>query len=64
MSLSSKKLFQKELEMEPMTAYDRRISTCFGRLSDIKTESVGEGFDRSGSDKTDNIMLEIKLLPT
>jgi spoIIIJ-associated protein len=39
--------FKKELEMEPMSAYDRRIiHSVLGGYPDIKTESVGEGFDR------------------
>lgn len=41
------RFFKKELEMEPMTAYDRRIIHSFlGGYPDIKTESVGEGLDR------------------
>ena len=39
--------FKKELEMEPMSAYDRRIiHSVLGSYPDIKTESVGDGFDR------------------
>lgn len=39
--------FKKELEMEPMSAYDRRIvHSVLGGNPDIRTESVGEGFDR------------------
>lgn len=39
--------FKKEVEMDPMSSYDRRIvhSSLSGHL-DIKTESVGEGLDR------------------
>ncbi len=41
------RFFKKELEMEPMTAYDRRIIHSFlGEYPDIRTESVGEGLDR------------------
>lgn len=39
--------FKKELEMEPMSAYDRRIiHSVLGGYPDIKTESVGEGLER------------------
>lgn len=39
--------FKKEIEMEPMTAYDRRIvHSVLGGFADIKTESVGDGFER------------------
>ncbi len=39
--------FKKEIEMEPMTAYDRRIiHSVLGGFPDIKTESVGDGFER------------------
>jgi len=39
--------FKKEIEMEPMTAYDRRIvHSVLGECVDIKTESVGDGFER------------------
>lgn len=39
--------FKKELEMEPMSAYDRRIiHSVLGGYPDIRTESVGEGFER------------------
>ena len=48
--------------MEPMTAYDRRIvHSVLGECLDIKTESVGDGFERRVVHKTN--MLEIKLLP-
>lgn len=39
--------FKKEIEMDPMTAYDRRIiHSVLGGFPDIKTESVGDGFER------------------
>ena len=39
--------FKKEMEMEPMSAYDRRIvHSVLGGYPDIKTESVGDGLDR------------------
>lgn len=39
--------FKKEIEMDPMTAYDRRIiHSVLGSFPDIKTESVGDGFER------------------
>ena len=39
--------FKKEIEMEPMTAYDRRIvHSVLGECLDIKTESVGNGLER------------------
>jgi len=38
---------QKELEMDPMSSYERRIiHTELTSRPDISTESVGEGFDR------------------
>lgn len=39
--------FKKEIEMDPMTAYDRRIiHSVLGGFPDIKTESVGDGMER------------------
>lgn len=39
--------FKKEIEMDPMTAYDRRIiHSVLGGFPDIKTESIGDGFER------------------
>ena len=39
--------FKKEMEMEPMSAYDRRIiHSVLGGYPDIKTESVGDGLER------------------
>jgi len=39
--------FKKEIEMEPMTAYDRRIvHSVLGECLDVKTESVGDGLER------------------
>lgn len=41
------RFFKKELELGPMSAYDRRIiHSVLGEYPDIKTESVGEGLDR------------------
>ena len=42
------RFFKKEMELEPMTAYDRRIiHSVLGEYPDIKTESVGDGPERS-----------------
>lgn len=39
--------FKKEIEMDPMTAYDRRIvHSVLGECPDVKTESIGDGFER------------------
>lgn len=39
--------FKKDVEMRPMTAYDRRIvHTVLQEYPDIKTESLGVGFER------------------
>jgi len=39
--------FKKETELEPMTAYERRIiHSSLTEYPDITTESVGEGLDR------------------
>ena len=39
--------FKREVEMEPMSSYDRRIiHSALSEYFDIKTESVGEGMDR------------------
>lgn len=41
------RFFKKEVEMEPMNSYDRRIiHSVLSEYFDIKTESVGEGADR------------------
>lgn len=39
--------FKKDIEMKPMTAYERRIvHTVLQEYPDIKTESSGTGFER------------------
>jgi spoIIIJ-associated protein len=39
--------FKKDVEMKPMTAYERRIvHTVLQEYPDIKTESLGVGFER------------------
>lgn len=39
--------FKKEIEMPPMNSYERRlVHTVLQEYPDIKTESIGEGFDR------------------
>lgn len=39
--------FKKEIEMEPMTAYERRIIHAFlAESPDVTTQSVGEGINR------------------
>ena len=47
MSAQRALFFKREVEMDPMSSYDRRIvhSALSGHL-DIKTESVGEGLNR------------------
>lgn len=48
MSAQRARFFKKEIELEPMNAFERRIvHECLGEYPDIKTESVGvEGRDR------------------
>lgn len=47
MSAQRARFFKKDLEMEPMSAYDRRIiHSVLGEYPDIKTESVGEDPNR------------------
>ncbi|OGZ63056.1 MAG: hypothetical protein A3H51_01055 [Candidatus Spechtbacteria bacterium RIFCSPLOWO2_02_FULL_38_8] len=37
----------KDIEMEPMTAFDRRaVHSALTEYSDVETESTGEGFER------------------
>jgi spoIIIJ-associated protein len=39
--------YKMDIEMEPMSSYERMvIHTFFENVSDIKTESIGEGKDR------------------
>ena len=47
MNAQKARYFKKEVEMEPMSSYDRRIiHSALSEYLDIKTESVGEGMDR------------------
>ena len=47
MSAQRVRYFKKELEMEPMSAYDRRIvHAVLTEYPDITTESTGEGLER------------------
>lgn len=47
MSAQRVRFFKKELELEPMSAYDRRIvHSILGEYTDIKTESCGDGLER------------------
>jgi spoIIIJ-associated protein len=47
MSAQRVRYFKKELEMEPMSAYDRRIvHAVLTEYPDIATESTGEGAER------------------
>lgn len=47
MSAQRVMFFKKELELDPMSSYDRRIvHAVLGEYPDIKTESVGEGINR------------------
>lgn len=47
MSVQRARFFKKDLEMDPMSAYDRRIiHSILGECLDIKTESVGEDPNR------------------
>lgn len=41
------RFFKKEVEMEPMSSYDRRVvHSVLSEFFDVKTESVGEGLNR------------------
>lgn len=47
MSAQRARFFKKDLEMDPMSAYDRRIiHSILGEYPDIKTESVGDDPNR------------------
>jgi len=47
MSAQRARYFKKEVEMEPMNSYDRRIvHSALTEYSDIQTESAGEGLSR------------------
>lgn len=47
MNAQKARYFKKEVEMEPMSSYDRRIvHSALSEYLDVKTESVGEGVDR------------------
>lgn len=47
MSAQRVRYFKKELEMEPMSAYERRIiHAALTEYPDIATESTGEGLER------------------
>ena len=47
MSAQRVRYFKKDVELEPMTAFDRRIvHSALSEYPDISTQSTGEGFSR------------------